>query len=291
VKSSGFPAQAELPSPVPHPRGLTWATPSLQQALPSLKPEISAACAFAGTSISTVLRGPSGRLTGMGPQKPQSPPAMGTPDPQQVVTGSEVRDTSLSEAVATLRKRQWVLIVAAALGIVFGIYQAFTQPRLFQSSGVIQVHNGSSNEYKLDAASDFSGDSQTKMNTEVLILESDTLLTTVAREMNLANNPDFLGENGPLPTQSLDDPKVRQTVIDTLKGRAGGRARPSYRVDSYQLLQSQPDSLRGHRQSARHRLHTAHLRDARQPDQECLRLALLKSGQAQGQGRRTPRKR
>jgi capsular exopolysaccharide synthesis family protein len=142
---------------------------------------------------------------------------MGTPDPQQVVTGSEVRDTSLSEAVATLRKRQWVLIVAAALGIVFGIYQAFTQPRLFQSSGVIQVHNGSSNEYKLDAASDFSGDSQTKMNTEVLILESDTLLTTVAREMNLANNPDFLGENGPLPTQSLDDPKVRQTVIDTLK--------------------------------------------------------------------------
>ncbi len=79
------------------------------------------------------------------------------------------------------------------------------------------MHNGSSNEYKLDAASDYSGDSQTKMNTEVLILESDTLLTTVAREMNLANNPDFLGENGPLPTQSLDDPKVHQTVIDTLK--------------------------------------------------------------------------
>ncbi len=64
---------------------------------------------------------------------------MGTPDPQQVVTGSEVRDTSLSEAVATLRKRQWVLIVAAALGIVFGIYKAFTQPRLFR---VLRHHPG-----------------------------------------------------------------------------------------------------------------------------------------------------
>ncbi|MGD0799338.1 MAG: polysaccharide biosynthesis tyrosine autokinase [Acidobacteriaceae bacterium] len=153
----------------------------------------------------------------MGPQKTHSPPAMGTPDPQQVVIGSEVRDTSLSEAVATLRKRQWVLIVAAVLGVVYGAYKAYTQPRVFEASSIIQVHNGSSNEYKLDASYDFSDDSQTKMNTEVLILQSDSLLQSVAADLNLANNPDFLGANGPTPTQSLDNPTVHQSVIGTLK--------------------------------------------------------------------------
>jgi capsular exopolysaccharide synthesis family protein len=143
---------------------------------------------------------------------------MGTPDPQQTAIASEVRDTSLSEAVATLRKRLWVLIVAAALGIAYGSYKAYTQPRLYEASGIIQVHNGASNEYKLDSAYDYSDDSQTKMNTEVLVLESNTLLKTVAREMDLANNPDFFGETGPMPPQSLDDPAVSERVVNTLKG-------------------------------------------------------------------------
>jgi capsular exopolysaccharide synthesis family protein len=142
---------------------------------------------------------------------------MSTPDPQQTAIASEVRDTSLSEAVATLRKRQWVLIVAAALGIAYGSYKAYTQPRIFEASSIIQVHNGSANEFKLDSGYDYSDDSQTKMNTEVLVLESDTLLSTVAAQMDLANNPDFFGAAGPMPHQSLDDPGVRERVVNTLK--------------------------------------------------------------------------
>ena len=101
----------------------------------------------------------------MGSQKTQSFPAMGAPDPQQTVIASEVRDTSLSEAFTTLRKRKWVVFVALALGVVYGLYKAYTQPRLYDATGTIQVHNGASNEYKLDSAYDFTDDSQTKMNT------------------------------------------------------------------------------------------------------------------------------
>jgi succinoglycan biosynthesis transport protein ExoP len=154
----------------------------------------------------------------MGPQKTQSPPAMSTPDPQQTAIASEVRDTSLSEAVATLRKRMWVLIVAAALGAAYGTYKAYTQPRIFEASSTIQVHNGSANEFKLDSAYDYGDDSQTKMNTEVLVLESDTLLSKVATQMDLANDPDFFGAAGPMPHQSLDDPGVREKVVNSLKG-------------------------------------------------------------------------
>jgi succinoglycan biosynthesis transport protein ExoP len=153
----------------------------------------------------------------MGPQKTQFPPAAGTPEVQQPGMGSEIRDTSLTEAVATLRKRKWILILAAVLGAGYGTYKAYTQPKLYGSATVIQVHNGASNEYRVDASSDYGDDSQTKMNTEVAILQSDALLTSVAREMKLQDNPDFSGVP-PGTHRSLDDPNVHADVVGNLQG-------------------------------------------------------------------------
>jgi capsular exopolysaccharide synthesis family protein len=154
----------------------------------------------------------------MGPQKTQLPFAPGASDPQRPGKGSEASDTSLSEAVSVLRKRRWVLILATVLGVVYGTYKAFTQPRPYIASSIIQVHNGATNAYKVDASSDFGGDSLTKMNTEVKILTSYTLMSTVAREMDLANNPEFWGAPGPMPHQSIDDPHVLASVVRTLQG-------------------------------------------------------------------------
>jgi capsular exopolysaccharide synthesis family protein len=154
----------------------------------------------------------------MGPQKTQLPSDVGTPDMPRPGTGSEGGgDTSLSEAVATLRKRRWIWILAAILGVCYGFYQVITQPKLYDASSIIQVHNGSANAYRVEAVYDESDDSQTRMNSEVLILTSDTLLYTVAREMDLANNPVFMGTaNGPQPHLSIDDPNVRADVVGTL---------------------------------------------------------------------------
>jgi len=154
----------------------------------------------------------------MGPEKTSNPPATGVPEALRTGQAPEADDTSLSEALATLRKRRWVLIIATVLGAGYGFYKAYTQPRVFEAASTIQIHNGASNEYKLDQASDYGGDSQTKMNTEVAILKSDTLLYTVAKEMNLANNPDFFGEPAGPPTHySLDDPNMRGAVVGTLQ--------------------------------------------------------------------------
>jgi capsular exopolysaccharide synthesis family protein len=141
---------------------------------------------------------------------------MGAPEPQRPGPGSDVGDTSLSEAVATLRKRRWILILAGALGLVYGFYKAYTQPKVFMASSTVQVHNGASNAYRVDTTDDYEDDSQTRMNTEVFILKSDTLLETVASEMDLVNNPDFWGTTGP-PHLSLDDPNVRANALGTLK--------------------------------------------------------------------------
>jgi capsular exopolysaccharide synthesis family protein len=153
----------------------------------------------------------------MGPQKTQLPAAAGAFEPQRPGMVSDVGDTSLSEAVATLRKRLWILILAVVLGLCYGAYTAMTQPRLYRASSIIQVHSGASNQFRLDASYE-GDDSQTKMNTEVLILESDTLLTNVARDLDLANNRDFNGGTAPKTHQSLTDPIVHDSIVGALKG-------------------------------------------------------------------------
>ncbi len=155
----------------------------------------------------------------MGPQEAQTPPATGSTPLRQLGTGEESGDTSLSEAFGTLRKRKWVLIAAVILGGSYGAYKAYTQPKIFVAASTIQVHSGAAAEYKLNASTDYSDDSQTRMNTELAILKSDTLLYTVAKEMNLANNPDFTGAPPGPPTHiPLDDPNVRAGVIGNLGG-------------------------------------------------------------------------
>ena len=154
----------------------------------------------------------------MGPEQTQSSPAPPAPELQRRPGVSDGTETSLSEAVATIRKRLWIPVLAALLGVCYGAYKSYTQPKLFTASSTVQVHNGSANAYRLENSYYYDDDSLTKMNTEVSILQSDTLLTTVARDMNLANNPDFFGATTPLPHMSIDDPVVRANVLGTLRG-------------------------------------------------------------------------
>ncbi len=116
----------------------------------------------------------------------------------------------------TLRKRRVVLIVLVAAGLLFGFYKAVTQIHLYESFGRIEVRSGASDEFKISAASYFGDDPQRKMSTEEAILMSDTLLAKVARDLDLANDHDFLHVKGPQPHRSMDDPAVRQTVVGLL---------------------------------------------------------------------------
>ena len=106
--------------------------------------------------------------------------------------------------------------MAILLGLGYGIYKAQTQPKLYEAVGRIQVRSGSSNEYRLSAVQALGGtDTASKMLTEIAILRSDSLMLTVARDMNLANNPDFIGKDA--PHGNIDDPAVRQATVHALQ--------------------------------------------------------------------------
>ena len=127
-------------------------------------------------------------------------------------TPQNATDATLSEAWVTIRSRKKLIIAVAALGAIYGFYQGATQPRLYTAGGTIEIRSGSSNEYRIGASA-AGGDS--RLPTEVAILKSNSLLLSVARDRNLANDPAF---SGPSPRyQNVDDPVVRQRVVGALQ--------------------------------------------------------------------------
>lgn len=124
-------------------------------------------------------------------------------------------ESALSEALNVLRKRKWVLLGAAVLGILFGIYQATTQPIVYTASGRIQVArpNGQASLGGVATGTMMGSLQSEDLETEVLIISSESLMLNVAQEMNLANNPDFME---PGPYRNINDPVVRAAVISKL---------------------------------------------------------------------------
>jgi polysaccharide biosynthesis transport protein len=152
----------------------------------------------------------------MGSQNTQPPP-VGVPETNQSGFSTTVTDTTLSEALIVLRKRRWVLIIAVLLGLAYGVFKAESQPKLYDAYGRIQVRSGSSNEYRVSAVQGYDSDVSSKMLTELEILKSDSLMVKVCREMDLANNADFLEAKGPVPHMSMDDGEIRQATIHRLQ--------------------------------------------------------------------------
>jgi len=131
----------------------------------------------------------------------------------------EVEDSSLAEALVVMRKRRWILIFAAILGLAFGLYKSSNLPRLYTATGEIQVRPGASAQYRVDNASFGSSDPVTRLQTEVFILQSDSLALSVAQELNLQNDPTFLNAKGPIPHRNLEDNNgaVRENIIHQLQ--------------------------------------------------------------------------
>ena len=153
----------------------------------------------------------------MPPQTVQSSTSRDVPDAPQL-SSTSATDSTLSESLLVIKKRRVVLIVAVLLAVAYGLYRAYTQPRIFDASGKIEVRSGASQEFKVHPVQALSSDggNNNKMAAEVVILQSDSLLLTVARELNLANNPDFLGGKKPASFQNVDNLTTREATLRRL---------------------------------------------------------------------------
>jgi polysaccharide biosynthesis transport protein len=151
----------------------------------------------------------------MSPVPFDNPPADAAVPVATAAPASTTTDATISEAWVTIRARKKMILAIAALGAIYGLYSGYTQPRLFDASGTIEIRSGSSNEYRIGTASRTNEESS-RIPTEVAILKSDSLMLAVARDLNLANNP-FIGQGGG-HYNSVDDPRVRHAIVGTLQG-------------------------------------------------------------------------
>jgi succinoglycan biosynthesis transport protein ExoP len=156
-------------------------------------------------------------------------PSVSPASPQALKFVAPAADTTLSEALITLRKRRLLIVLCILIGAAYGFYKAVTQIKVYESSGEIEVRAGSSDQFKITPGSFFGDDPQRKMLTEQTILTSGTLLTQVARDLNLANNPKFTGAKVAVAHQSMDDPATRQIIVGGLV--AGMRVTPVAKTD------------------------------------------------------------
>src|SRR5665213_3327231 len=125
---------------------------------------------------------------------------------------------ALAENLLTLRKRKWIVLSCVFLGIVYGVIRAITTPKTYITAGTIQVSPGASNEYRIGNGASGPQDLGTRLETEVAILQSDSLLLKVARELKLEDNPYFLGPKSSVTHVDPNDPGVQEWMIGFLHG-------------------------------------------------------------------------
>lgn len=125
-------------------------------------------------------------------------------------TPSASDEVSLGDVVEILRRRWiWILSVVG-IGLLIGILLCL-RPRKYEATSEIRIQPGTANMYRTSAASAMGGISADKIATEATILRSRTLYLRVAKELNLANDPDFWGTRHFKP-RNLDEPLGRELV-------------------------------------------------------------------------------
>jgi succinoglycan biosynthesis transport protein ExoP len=149
----------------------------------------------------------------MSPSSSGNPPAEAEVSQAPTFIAPPPSDTTLTDSWVTIRKRKWIILGFALLGFIYGWYQASIQPRLYDAAGTIEIHGGQSAQYRVSAIT--GGGEGSGLTTQVVILKSSTLLLSVARDLNLANNPDFSGPS--TVYRNIDDPVIRQNTVGTLQ--------------------------------------------------------------------------
>ncbi len=126
-------------------------------------------------------------------------------------------DLAFSDIFVMLLRHRWLILLTVLLCFAAGVFLA-RGPRQYAANSMLRVQPGVSGQYRASQAGTSSLEVADQTSPYVDILQSNTLLLRVAKDLDLANNPDFLGSR-PLHHQSLEDDAVKEQVLRTLRGR------------------------------------------------------------------------
>ncbi len=119
---------------------------------------------------------------------------------------------SIQGVFRSLKRNRLLVIGCTLAGLLGGLIFAFL-PRHYTAVSRVQVRQGSSSQYRVDNPDPVTGEEDsTKLETQSMILESDSLFLDVAKKLNLAQDPDFMGSMVQKPADQ-DDPKAQEKLL------------------------------------------------------------------------------
>ena len=121
------------------------------------------------------------------------------------------------DIVIMLLRHRWLILLTVLFCFAVGIFLA-RGPRQYAANSMLRVQPGVSGQYRASQPGTSSLEVADQTSPYVDILQSNTLLLRVAKDLDLANNPDFLGSR-PLHHQSLDDDAVKEQILRSMHGR------------------------------------------------------------------------
>jgi capsular exopolysaccharide synthesis family protein len=121
--------------------------------------------------------------------------------------------------VQFLKKRGWVIAVAAVTGLLIGLLLNHIQPKLYTAQANLEVAADISSQFRLEQVQGMSEDvdDSEKLDTELEVLRSRTLAYETIKALHLESNPGFAPLQGGRPWD-LSNPAHRQSLIATFRG-------------------------------------------------------------------------
>jgi polysaccharide biosynthesis transport protein len=149
------------------------------------------------------------------------------------------REISISYVLDILRRRRKIVLWVMALSFCAGLILAL-RPRTYLATGTLQIRPGAANAYKSQVDnSPPSSDSDDRIESEVLILQSRTLLLAVADELHLYADPSIAGASGKGNT-SASDPAVQAKVVAALSKMVRIKRNPKTQIISVEATARSP---------------------------------------------------
>ena len=125
--------------------------------------------------------------------------------PPALPTMADTGEIDLRRFFHTLWRGRWILLATMVVTMGAATYWVRQVTPLYTADVLIVIEPRPSSIVKVEeAVQDVSSDNA-KVNTEVAILESRGLAARVIRQLGLADDPEFLGEDGAMPSQASVD--------------------------------------------------------------------------------------
>lgn len=118
----------------------------------------------------------------------------------------------------SVMSRLRIVAVVVLLGIIAGAYMA-SAPKRYMALATLRIQPAHASALQVNPDQVFSGSGGTdeKINSELAIMQSRTILLKVARELHLADDPAFWGTKN-APQFNLEEPRGRDIVVARMRG-------------------------------------------------------------------------